>query len=201
MSSASGPGSESEAPSGPTAGSPSQSSSESPSGGRQPEFGPPGYLPERAASRARKIVLRAPLGRAWIIAAVAAGVVIAGVAVAFFVTSADPTPAEPFVAVGAVETVAPARYDQQRDVLYVGAAGRVRTFAVGEEPRPVWCAASGRIESVAGRVFSPTGRALDGGPSLDQHPTVVVDGTVYVDFTRTESGAPPRDTDAKPACF
>ncbi|MTV26636.1 hypothetical protein FTX61_14610 [Nitriliruptoraceae bacterium ZYF776] len=30
-----------------------------------PEFGPSGYLPERASKRARKIVLRAPLGLQW----------------------------------------------------------------------------------------------------------------------------------------
>jgi len=40
------------------------------------EFGPGGYLPKQAASRARKIILRAPMGAGWIIASVALGVLI-----------------------------------------------------------------------------------------------------------------------------
>jgi hypothetical protein len=61
---------------------------------RDPEFGPRGYLPERAAKRARKIILREPLSLAWVIGAILAGLalVIAGV---LFLQRDDPLRAPP----------------------------------------------------------------------------------------------------------
>lgn len=165
----------------------------------EPEFGPRGYLPERAARRARKIVLRAPLGLQWILGAVVVGVVIVAVAVVFLIRSGDP-PGPPFTEVATIEEVGDALLLEERDALVVAAAGRVRTFAVPEGDEPAWCAPSRRLESAAGRVWSPTGRALDGGPSLDEHPTLVVAGLVYVDFTRVVTGPPPDDVDPRPAC-
>lgn len=167
----------------------------------RPEYGPSGYLPEKATRRARKIVLRAPLGLQWLAAAVAVGVALVAVAVILLLARPGTRPGPPFEAVGQVESFETARLDEQRGVLFVGAAGRVRTFVVPLGDPPLYCASSGRLESRQGRVWSLTGRALDGGPSLQQHPTLVsADRVVYVDFSRTLSGPPPEDTEASPAC-
>lgn len=167
---------------------------------RDPHFGPSGYLPERAAKRARKIVLRSPLGLQWVIASVVAGVVIV-VAAAIFLTQAGGPPGGPYVEVGPVDAVGDARFDGDRDLLYVGAVGKVRAFAVDPDDVPVYCAESRQLESPGGRVWSPTGRALDGGVSLREHPTVVVDGVVYVDPTRSAEVESPEDSDPVRACF
>lgn len=165
----------------------------------QPEFGPRGYLPERAARRARKIVLRAPLGLQWVVGAVVVGVIVVVVGV-LFLTSAGGPPGEPYVEVGPVDALRPARFDRERGVLFLATSGPVRAFVVpGDEP-PVWCEDSGRLESAEGRVWSPTGRALDGGDSLAEHPTVVVDGVVYLDQTRRLPAPQPEDRDVEPAC-
>lgn len=166
----------------------------------RPEYGPSGYLPEKATRRARKIVLRAPLGPQWIVAALAVGVVLVLVAAILVLVRPGTRPGPPFEAIGPVTSVGPTRYDERRGVLYVRAAGRVRAFVVPAGD-VFYCAASGRLESHGGRVWSLTGRALDGGPSLEQHPALVgADGVVYVDFTRTLSGLPPQATEARSAC-
>lgn len=164
-----------------------------------PDFGPSGYLPEKAARRARKIVLRAPLGLQWVVGAVLAGVAIAVVAVVFLTRSGDP-PEPPFTEVATVEAVGEALLLEEREVLVVAAAGRVRSFVVPEGQEPAWCATSRRLESPGGRVWGPTGRGLDGGPSLDEHPTLVVGGVVYVDFSRVVEGPPPEDIEPRAAC-
>ena len=51
-----------------------------------PDYGPAGYVPPKAAKRARKVVLRAPMGLAWVIAPLVVGVVLVAVAVVFFTT-------------------------------------------------------------------------------------------------------------------
>ncbi|MGH3441658.1 MAG: hypothetical protein ACRDUY_06360 [Nitriliruptorales bacterium] len=165
----------------------------------RPEFGPSGYLPEKAARRARKIVLRAPLGLQWIVGSIVAGIVIVAVAVVFLARSGDP-PGPPFREVATVAAVGDALQLEERGALVLAAAGRVRTFVVAEGDEPAWCAASRRLESSDGRVWAPTGRALDGGPSLDEHPTLVVRGVVYVDFSRVVEGPAPDDVDPSPAC-
>jgi hypothetical protein len=168
---------------------------------RRPDYGPSGYLPEKASRRARKIVLRAPLGLPWVLAAVAAGVVLLVVGVVFLARAGDP-PGPPFVPVGPVDAVGAARFDPERGVLLVGATGRVRAFvAPPDSAPPRYCERSQRLESADGRVWSLTGRALDGGPSLDRHPAVVHDGTVYVDFSTITPGPPPEDAGAEPSCF
>ncbi|HUG87123.1 MAG TPA: hypothetical protein VMM13_21320, partial [Euzebya sp.] len=50
---------------------------------QQPEFGPGGYLPARAAQRARKIVLREQMGLHWAVAAVVAGLLILAITIPF----------------------------------------------------------------------------------------------------------------------
>ncbi|HWB72263.1 MAG TPA: hypothetical protein VG452_08590 [Egibacteraceae bacterium] len=66
------------------------------------DAGPPGYLPQRAARRARKIVLRAPLGVGWILAALAAALVVAAAGLAFLLARTGP-PGPPFVAVAELD--------------------------------------------------------------------------------------------------
>lgn len=164
-----------------------------------PEFGPGGYLPQRAARRARKIVLRAPLGVQWIVASLVAGVVVL-VAGLLLLTKGSEPPGAPFVAVAPFEDVAPALELEDPPVLLV-AVGRVRAFPSDTDGGLGWCSTSGRVESRGGGVWSPTGRALHGGESLASHPTVVHDGTVYVDPTRFEDGPPPATGDqATPTC-
>lgn len=165
----------------------------------EPEFGPGGYLPERAAKRARKIVLRAPLGLQWVIGAVVVGIIVVAVGV-FYLTTLGSPPGEPYVEIGPVDALRPARFDEERSVLFLAASGPVRAFIVPEGTRPVWCVQSGRLESTSGRVWSPTGRALDGGDSLAEHPTLVVDGVVYLDPTRRLDPPAPEDRGVTPAC-
>lgn len=162
----------------------------------RPEFGPSGYLPDRAAKRARKIVLRAPLGLQWVVASVLAGVVVLVAGILFLLRSGDPPP-PPWQDLGAVEQVGEAREVAELDLLLVGAGGRIRAFA--EAQGVSYCAASNRLESDTG-VWALTGRGLGGTDSLSEHLTLVQDGRVYVDPTRTVPGPPPSSEVAEPAC-
>jgi hypothetical protein len=163
----------------------------------RPEFGPSGYLPERASKRARKIVLRAPLGLQWPIAAVVAGlaVIVAGV---LFLRSGDAPPPEPWVAVGEVADIGAAQVVEDLDVLLVGAGGRLRAFA--EAGGVGYCEPNNRLETADGRVWNLTGRGLGGTASLAEHPSVVHDGTAYLDPSRTVDGPDPSDEPAEPGC-
>jgi hypothetical protein len=166
-------------------------------GSPDPSFGPSGYLPERAAKRARKIVLRAPLGLQWVVASILAGVVVVVAGVLFLQRSAEPPPA-PWQPVGTVEELAPSREVNDLDALVVAAGGRVRVFAAAEGVS--YCAESNRLEAGDGRMWNLTGRGLAGTESLDEHPTLVQDGVVYVDPTRTVTGPTPSDDPAEPGC-
>lgn len=163
----------------------------------RPEFGPSGYLPERASKRARKIVLRAPLGLQWPIAAVVAGlaVVFAGVV---FLRGSDAPPPEPWIAVGEVEDIDAAQALTDLDVLLVGAGGRLRAFADADGVG--YCEPSNRLESPDGRVWNLTGRGLGGTPSLAEHPSVIRGGRAYLDPTRTIPGPASSPDAAEPAC-
>ena len=163
----------------------------------QPDFGPSGYLPDRAAQRARKIVLRAPLGIQWVIASLVAGVVVAVAGVWFLVASGGPPP-EPWVAAGEVAALDAAVHDPQLDALLVTTGGRIRAFADADDVG--YCADSNRLEAADGRVWSLTGRGLGGAASLEEHPTLVQDGVVYVDPSRTRPGPTPSDEPAEPGC-
>jgi hypothetical protein len=168
-----------------------------PSPDERPEFGPSGYLPERASKRARKIVLRAPLGLQWPIAALVAGlvVVLAGV---LFLRGGDAPPPEPWVAVGEVADIGASRSLEDLDVLLVGAGGRLRAFADAAEVG--YCEPTNRLEAPDGRVWSLTGRGLGGTPSLDEHPSLVQDGTAYLDPSRTVPGPPGSDDTVETGC-
>ena len=168
-----------------------------PSRSSPPEFGPSGYLPERAAKRARKIVLRAPLGLQWVVASVVAGAVVLVAGVVFLEHSSAP-PGPPWIEVGAIDEVRPTTVVGDLDVLVVGASGRIRAFVDATAVR--YCPTSNRLESDDGGVWSLTGRGLAGTPSLSEHPTLVQDGRVYVDPTRTATGPDPSEEPAAPAC-
>ncbi len=164
----------------------------------EPDFGPSGYLPQRAARRARKIVLRAPMGMHWIWGSVAVGVGVLVVGLVFLSTAGGP-PGPPFEELGppssfdsGVTVIDDAKYLVSAD------AGRLRIF---EFPAPgvTWCEASRRFEGDAG-VWSPTGRGLGGVESMRAHPTVIVEGILYWDPTTLEPAAVPDATPVERAC-
>ncbi len=169
--------------------------------GPDPEFGPSGYLPQRAAKRARKIVLRAPMGMHWIWGAVAVGVGVLVVGAIWLATKGGP-PGPPYVELATVEQVAEGRRlapDGIGEVHVSTKAGRIRVFAVDDDLPFTWCEASGRYEGPAG-VWSSTGRGLGGTASLPEHPTVIVDGVLYWDPTTRLPGPVEDPAPVEPAC-
>lgn len=162
-----------------------------------PAFGPSGYLPDRAARRARKIVLRAPLGVQWVVGALLVGVVVL-VAGWFALRPSIPDP--PFVELpasavpsAAGETPTVVALDG-RDVLVLGVLGRPRAFDWSEPTTavPAYCPESGLLEAPDGSLWRATGRGVEGTPSLVELPVSVVDGRVFVDPT---DPFPPLDPD------
>ena len=151
-----------------------------------PSFGPSGHLPDRAARRARKIVLRAPLGLQWVIASLVAGLVVLVAGVLLLGRGAAP-PGPPWTPLGAVETLPASSVDGPSGLLVVNVGGRVRAFRAPEDV--TYCAPSNRLEHPDGRVWALTGRGTGGQPSLAPVPTLTVAGIAYVDATVT--GAPP----------
>jgi hypothetical protein len=170
----------------------------------QPDFGPSGYLPQRAAKRARKIMLREPMGLQWAIAAVIAGmlVVVAGTVAVLRMTG---PPDAPFVAAAQLSAVGsgavPIRSPGGADMVVVRHAGGITVFAAPDQPVS-WCAESGRLESPDGSVWQPDGRRVGGhGTSLTRLPAVVHGGVIYVDPTATGTSPAPRSAqEAAPAC-
>jgi len=166
--------------------------------GAPPDFGPRGYLPPRAARRARKIVLRERMGLQWPVAAVVTAALVVVVGLLYLVRSGPPGP--PFVAVGRVPdaeavTIADAG---GTPVLVVGAAGRVRAFVDPGTP-VTWCAASRRLEAPDG-VWTPEGILVGGqGASLRQVASTVHDGELYVDPTAVTE-LPVDPSAERPAC-
>lgn len=179
--------------------------------GAPPEYGPSGYLPGRAAARARKIVLRERMGLHWIIGSILAGVAILALAIpALLATQGAPT--APFEPVGALSRIDP-RGDgvvevADRSVLVLRAGGVLRAFGLdtdglmGDPPR--YCTASGRLEDTGGNVWSLQGRLLGtaGGAtaSLVTVPAQVYDGVLYLDPTVSGQGLEPRPQPVAPDC-
>ncbi len=176
------------------------------------EFGPRGYLPERAARRARKIVLREQMGVGWPLAALLAAVLVAGAGVVFLRTSNRP-PGPPFASVATLEQLAAGSATvattDAGPVLVVRGGGRVRAFAApdraassgGASGAATWCPATDRIEASDGRVWSPDGRLVGGrGASLQPLRSVVFDAVVYVDPTTPLPAPVPDPRGERPAC-
>ncbi len=162
-----------------------------------PAFGPSGYLPDRAARRARKIVLRAPLGLQWVVASLVAGLVVLVAGVLVLGRGAD-TPGGDWTVIGPVDALPTSMQDPGTGLLVVHIAGRVRAF---EAPDGVaYCAPSNRLEHPDGRVWALTGRGLAGTPSLAPVPTLTISGIAHVDPTRTGTPSEPLDDPAEPAC-
>lgn len=187
-----GPTSTAPGPADPTSGPVPTSDTRAP--GPDPAFGPSGYLPARASARARKIVLRAPLGLQWVVGALVAGVAVL-VAGVLFLTSSGP-PQAPFVATVAISDVDGAAPLDDLDALLVTGGGPAVVFAGRAAHELAWCATSRRIEGVDGTAaanwHAATGRGF-GVESLATHPVVVHDGIAYVDPTRTSPGPRPSD--------
>ena len=169
----------------------------------QPDFGPGGYLPDRASRRARKIVLRAPMGIQWVIGSLVVGVVVV---VAGWLALRDTTPEAPYVEIpadlatgpaGVAAWTAPPGGDE--DAIVVRSGARTRVFRWGAEEPPVLCDPSGLLEAADG-VWRLTGRGVDGTPSLAEHPVVIDDGTLYADPTTTLEPLPPDDADTERGC-
>lgn len=170
----------------------------------RPDFGPGGYLPRRAAQRARKIILRERMGLGWPVAAVLAAVVLAVVGVVFlFTRSAAPGP--PFVAVVAIEEVEaggvtrlePAGVPMPLLVVRVG--GGVGVFEAPGEP-VVYCPASRRLEA-PGAVWNLRGRLVGGdGSSLRPLTSRVHAGVLYVHPHRTTAAPAPAPEGETPRC-
>lgn len=163
----------------------------------RPEFGPSGHLPARAAARARKIVLRAPLGRSWVVASLVAGLVVT-VASGWFLVTASAPPGPPWVALGALESLPAESRPVGTDVLVLTVGGRVRAFT--DADGVALCVESNRLEAADGRVWALTGRGLASTPSLATRPTLVHRGVVHLDPTSRLDGPEPSPEPAVPAC-
>jgi hypothetical protein len=179
-----------------------------------PDFGPRGYLPERAAKRARKIVLREQMGLQWPIAAVVAAVLVLIAGGLYLVLGTGP-PEAPFAPIAAIDDVDPrgaavlpagaaAGPDlaaPAADLAIVRAGGGIRVFALPTAD-VVYCEASGRLEAPGGAVWNANGRLVGGpGMSLQPIPAQAFDGIVYVAETTHGPRAPAEDTGERPACF
>lgn len=175
--------------------------------GTSGDFGPGGYLPPRAAKRARKIVLRRQMGLQWPIAAVVAGALILAVIIPL-VWSAQQPPRAPYVPAGplsAIDASADGRLMVEgTDVLILRGGGVLQAFV--EVPADArYCPESRRIESIDGQVWTTQGRLIAGeGPSLDQVKVLAHDDTLYIDLSDRTPGLPPlvddQVSDQQPAC-
>ncbi|CAN5877619.1 hypothetical protein BH24ACT15_BH24ACT15_34230 [soil metagenome] len=167
------------------------------------EFGPGGYLPPRAAKRARKIVLRQQMGLHWPIAAGVAGALILLVIIPLVWSSQGP-PGAPYVPAGplsAIDASTDGVVDVQgRQVLILRGGGVLQAF-VAVPPDARYCPQSRRIESPTGDVWTAQGRLIAGqGASLDQARALAHDGTLYVDVSDPTPGLPPLLGDQQSAC-
>lgn len=169
----------------------------------RPEFGPRGYVPPQAAKRARKIVLREPMGLGWPIAAIGAGLLVGLLGVVYLLTQTGP-PGPPFQALGQLDAIDPRGAEvlpaRPEPVLVVRAGGGVRAFLAPDEAVS-YCAGSRRLEGSGGSVWTVDGRLAGGpGPSLAPVPAQVHDGVVYANAAEPAERPPATAADASPAC-
>jgi hypothetical protein len=171
---------------------------------RQPAYGPGGYLPERAARRARKIVLREQMSAGWPLAALLAAVVLV-VAGGMFVLTRTGAPRPPFEPVAELAEVAPrstVRVDSDgAGPLLLAHSGSALRALGAPATDVVLCAASGHLEGADGSVWRVTGQRLGGtAGSLASYPVRVHAGTVYVDTADPRPPPVPTGTGQAPAC-
>lgn len=174
----------------------------SPSG--RPDFGPGGFLPERAARRARKIVLREQMSAGWPLASLVAGAVLVLAAAVFLLTRTGP-PGPPFEPVAEVEAITPRSLARvpaggSGEVLLVhtGSAVRALEAPAGEV---AYCVDSGHLEAPGGSVWDVGGQRVGGtAASLASFPVELHGGAVYVDPTTSLPPPPPAGDEVTPAC-
>lgn len=169
----------------------------------EPDFGPRGYLPQRAARRARKIILREQLGLGWPLAAVVTAVVLLATAAAFLLTRSGP-PGPPFaevVELAGLGTGTATRVPAAAaELLVVRTGAGVRVF-VAPEQATTYCRASGRLEGADGSVWDTRGQRLAGdGASLATLPVQVHAGVVYADTSAPRPAPAPADAGVRPRC-
>lgn len=170
-----------------------------------PEFGPGGYLPPKAAKRARKIVLREQMGFGWPMAAVAAALLVAIAGGAFLYSFTRP-PAYPFIEMQPLTDVpvgGAAMIEATAGpvpALVVRAGGTLRTFHA-QDGSIRWCAESARLETADG-AWLPDGTLVYGDVlrSLVPLRSTVHDGVIYVDFESEIAPPPPALGDEPPVC-
>lgn len=163
-----------------------------------PDFGPGGYLPDRASRRARKIILRAPMGIQWVIGALVVGVVVV---VAGWLALRDPAPTAPFVEVPGVIGESTITHLPDHDLIATDAGGRPRAFVWADPDQAlVYCEESGLLEADDGRAWRVTGRGVNGTPSLLPYRTTIHDGAFHVDPSTTLEPLAPDPTRIETAC-
>lgn len=163
------------------------------------DYGPSGYLPKKASARARKIVLRAPLGIQWVIGALVAGVVVVVAGIVFLSRTGPPeAPFVPTIEVADIEAVTPLD-DHGAGAVAVAAAGPVRVYVVPRSATLAHCETNGRLESAEAVWSASSGRGF-GVESLARHPSEVHDGVLYVDFSTTVDGPASTSDPEEPAC-
>jgi hypothetical protein len=165
--------------------------------GATPQFGPRGYLPDRAARRARKIVLRAPLGMQWVVASLVAGAVVLAAGL-LILGRGSAAPGAPWIPVGVVEALPASSRDVGTGLLVTHVGGRVRAFAAPDGV--AYCTASNRLEHPDGRVWALTGRGYAGVGSLVPVPTLTYRGEAYLDPTARAQAPEPLPESSVPGC-
>jgi hypothetical protein len=133
-----------------------------------------GYLPRKAAQR--KIVIRAELGKPWMLAslAVGAGILVLG---ATFLLSGPDAPGPPFVEQGRLTRYAEGDVTPLED----GSGWLDRRDGLRAVGGPVaYCPADGGWVDEEGQRYDPAGRAASGSDGLELRRVSVVDGRVYV---------------------
>jgi hypothetical protein len=176
---------------------------ERPENADEAEFGPRGYVPPKAARRARKIVLREPMGLGWPIAAVVAGVALAVLGAVFLFTQVGP-PQAPYEPVAELSTVDPRGAvlvgADPGQVLLVRAGGPLRAF-VAPEADVAFCPGSKLLEGAGGTVWTLEGRLLAGpGESLAPLRVQVHEGMVYVNTAEPLPPLPETRVDVGALC-
>jgi nitrite reductase/ring-hydroxylating ferredoxin subunit len=148
-------------------------------------------------------VLRELLGLGWVIAAVAAGLLLLG-AGGWFVRAQLGPPRPPFVqatTLAEVEAASVAWVEADEEaVLVVRAGGRVRAFQA-PDAAVIYCPASGHLEGADGTVWALDGGRLSvHGEPLAALPVEIYRDTVYVDPTTVLYERAPGDGVATPVC-